>query len=176
MSDFFTILDGDDRRRERDYLLSVELSEKDLKRLYELIRSNDNPKGSYASWIFTNKMDQDKKKIALFVDDLILWLPECQTQGILRSMLRSVSQHEAPQKNESEWIDLCFHYLIKLDYEIAVKVHAMQILFMYCKKYPELATELKGVIENGEKNYSPALAARSRNILKSLERISENLS
>lgn len=174
MSEILEVLDRDDARRERKYLMNLVKTEADLDLLYQVIKKNDNRKGSYASWVYTNGTDRFKFHIKELTQDLIQWLPNVETQGILRSMLRSVSKADAPKEQESEWIDLCFQYLMKPQYEVAVKVHAMQILFLFCKRYPELIPELKIVIEEGQELYTAALRARSKNILKALKKFSKN--
>ncbi len=168
------ILERDGNRSKRHYLTNLVRTKEDLDELYAFVKANDNARGSYASWVFTNVTDQKKERIVDYHNDLIEWLPNCKTNGILRSMIRSVAQYKAPEELETEWIDLCFQYLLKIDYEIAVKAHAMQVLHLYCKKYPELAPELKMVLEEGMELYSSGLKARGRNILKSLEKISQN--
>jgi hypothetical protein len=174
MSEIIETLLNDHNRSERAYLCSLIKSQDQFDVLYKFIRNNDDKKGSYASWVFTSQSDKNKTIVLAYIDDIITWLPNCKTQGILRSMLRSVAQVKAPENNESEWIDLCFKYLMEFEYEIAVKVHAMQILFLYCKKYPELSTELKTVLESGMDNYTAAMRARGRRILKALDKLSED--
>lgn len=174
MSEITHILNSDDNRSKRDYLKSLIQSKGQVNELYQYIKQNDNKKGSYASWLFTNITDQKKDRILDYQDDLIQWLPNVKTNGIIRSMIRSVAQHnKAPLNFESEWIDLCFHYLLEIQYEIAVKANAMRVLHLYCKKYQELIPELQSVLEEGMDLYSSGLKARGRNILKSLYKISE---
>lgn len=98
MSIILEILHKDNNRSERKMLTSMIQEEQDFDILYSFIRENDNPKGSYASWAFTSQSDQNKKIIKKYHEDLIIWLPQTQTNGILRSMLRSVAQYELPKQ------------------------------------------------------------------------------
>ena len=142
--------------------------------MYQCIKQNDSNKGSYAPWLFTHITDQKKDRILDYQDYLIQWLPNVKTNGIIRSMIRSVAQYnQSPSNFESERMDLCFHYLLKIEYEIAVKANAMQVLHLYCKKYPKLISELQSGHEGGMDLYSSGLKARSRNILKSFHKILE---
>jgi len=171
MSLILELLSKDNNRSDRKVLTDLIKEKKDFDELYRYIRANDNAKGSYASWAFTKKSDIQKDIILNYHDDLIKWLPAVETNGILRSMLRSVAQFEVPKNRETAWIDLSFKYLLDLDYEIAVKVHAMEICFQYCKRYPELKTELLSVIDAGFDNYAAALNARARSTRKRLAKL-----
>ena len=66
-------------------------------------------------------------------------------------------------------IDLCFSYLVSERYPVAVKVHAMEIIYRHCLIYPELKKELIAIIRDQTDNNSVGFSSRGRRIIKQLQ-------
>ena len=98
-------------------------------------------------------------------------LPELESMGSLRSLLRLLCRHEIPEADQGLLIDLCFGYLVSELYPLAVKVHAMQIIYNHVLLYPELKQELITVIEDQTENNSVGFKARGKRIISLLEKL-----
>jgi hypothetical protein len=96
-------------------------------------------------------------------------LPEIGSMGTLRSLLRLLSRHEIKEADQGRLIDLCFGYMVSERSPVAVKVHAMQIIYNHVLIYPELKQELVSVIRDQSENNSAGFKARGTRIIKQLE-------
>ncbi len=88
----------------------------------------------------------------------------------MRSLLRLMCRYEIPEEEQGLLIDLCFGYMVSELYPVAVKVHAMQIIYQHTLLYPELKEELQTVIEDQMENNSVGFSSRGRRILSQLEK------
>ena len=67
--------------------------------------------------------------------------------------------------------DVCFDYLASPKEAIAIRVFAMEVLFNICKKEPELADELKLLIEDHYPHSSAGFQSKARKVLKSISKL-----
>ena len=91
--------------------------------------------------------------------------------GALRSFLRLLCRYDIEEDDQGMLIDLCFGYLVSELYPLAVKVHAMQLIYNHVLIYPELKNELITVIEDQEDNNSIGFKSRGRRIISQLEKM-----
>jgi len=82
-----------------------------------------------------------------------------------------LGRYTIPEDDQGLLIDLCFSYLVSELYPLAVKVHALQIIYNHVLIYPELQEELRTVIEDQLDNNSVGFSARGRRILAQLEKM-----
>lgn len=75
-----------------------------------------------------------------------------------------------PPQNESEAIDVLFHWVLSPAINVTIKSRAIMVLLKLTQKYPELKNELKLCIEDQQDKYSKDFAKRVTKILKVLER------
>lgn len=80
-------------------------------------------------------------------------------------------RYEIPEEQQGVLIDLCFKYMVSELYPVAVKVHAMQIIYNHVLLYPELKEELVTVIEDQMANNSVGFKSRGQRILRQLEKL-----
>ena len=75
-------------------------------------------------------------------------------------------------RSEVLLLNYCLDVFINSSETIAVKVHAMQVLFEIALQEPGFASELTELIENElEYHYSAGLASRARKLLPKLYKI-----
>ena len=106
-----------------------------------------------------------------FIAVIIQELPELKSTGALRSLLRMLSRYTIPEEEQGLLIDLCFGYMVSELYPVAVKVHAMQIIYNHALIYPELKEELRTIIEDQTENNSVGFMARGQRIIKQLDKL-----
>ncbi|AZQ65140.1 hypothetical protein EI427_23270 [Flammeovirga pectinis] len=158
-------------KEERDIFIQKILKENKKEWLYNEIRTNDNVYGNKLAWTLTALCEIENDWFGKYTADIIEWLPTFKTQGIKRSLLRSVASLPLSEEKESEWIDYCFDILLNQKSDVAVKVFALELLGKFCERYPELIGELRIAIENGRPFYTAALLARSKMVLSKLSKI-----
>ena len=104
------------------------------------------------------------------LSQIIQKLPDLTSTGTIRSLLRMLCRYEINKKDQGILVDLCFNYMVSELYPVAVKVHAMQIIFNHSLMYPELKKELVTVIEDQVGNNSVGFKSRGMRIIRQLDK------
>jgi len=87
-----------------------------------------------------------------------------------RHLLKLISLHEIPEENVALLLNFCIQEFTNAAEPIAVRVHAMQILFNIAQKEPDFAGELIDLIENEiEYHGSAGISSRGLKLLKKLK-------
>lgn len=146
-------------------------SESHFRTLLQLVLHETDPLAWRAAWILDGS-DEFKPGLARkHISHIVNALPELESKGTLRSLLRLLSRYEIPEQEQGLLIDLCFSYLVSELYPVAVKVHAMQIIYLHVLIYPELKDELLAVIEDQIANNSAGFKSRGRRLIKQMEKL-----
>ena len=87
-----------------------------------------------------------------------------------RNILRILQKQEIPEAYWGPAADQCFNYLSSPEEQVAVKVFSMSVIYNLTKEVPELARELRLLIEDPYPMGSAGFKARSRQILKQLDK------
>ena len=157
---------------EKDLLIGeVIKSESNFNTLLQLALNEKEPVAWRASWILDGS---DEKKPGLarnYIPKIVRALPGLESRGTLRSLLRLLARHDIPEEEQGLLIDLCFSYLVSELYPVAVKAHAMQIIYLHVLLYPELKDELVAVIEDQVANNSVGFKSRGRRLIKQMEKL-----
>ena len=156
----------------RDLLIQeVIKSESHFTLLLELVIHEKDPLAWRAAWVLDGS-DEFKPGLARkHISKIVKALPALESLGSLRSLLRMLSRYEIPEEEQGLLIDLCFSYLVSELYPVAVKAHAMQIIYMHVLIYPELKDELIAVIEDQIANNSVGFKSRGRRLIKQMEKL-----
>ncbi len=103
-------------------------------------------------------------QIPRMVDYLEESLPDWQKRNILRVL----QDQNIPESHWGIAADQCFKYLESAKSPVAVKVFSMTVLYRLTKVVPELARELRVLIEDQYALGSPGFRARGRRVLDHL--------
>lgn len=87
-----------------------------------------------------------------------------------RNLLRILQYQTIPEAQWGHAVDQCFTYLGSSDEPVAIKVFAMTILYNLTKQLPDLARELRLMIEEQYPLGSAGFKARGRHILRKLDK------
>ncbi len=142
-----------------------------FKTLLHLALHEKDPLAWRASWVLDGS---DEKKPGLarrHISEIVQALPGLESKGSLRSLLRMLTRYDIPEEEQGLLIDLCFSYLVSELFPVAVKAHAMMIIYQHVLLYPELKDEFIAVIEDQEGNNSVGFKSRGRNLIKQLEKL-----
>ncbi len=146
-------------------------SESHFKALLQLALNEKDPLAWRASWVLDGSDELKPGLARKHISKIVKALPELESKGTLRSLLRLLSRYEIPEEEQGLLIDLCFSYMVSELYPVAVKVHAMQIIYLHVLLYPELKDELVAVIEDQIDNNSVGFLSRGRRLIKQMEKL-----
>ncbi len=153
------------------YMDAVGTSRKEVSSLLDMIFEEKDPIAWRAAWILDGSDELHPGLVRDRITRIIQKLPELASTGALRSLLRMMCRYEIPEEDQGLLIDLCFAYMVSELYPVAVKVHAMQIIYHHALLYPELKEELQTVIEDQIGNNSVGFKSRGNRILQKLEKL-----
>jgi hypothetical protein len=87
--------------------------------------------------------------------------------AIKRNSVRLMQGIEIPEKFQGEVMEICFNYLKSMNEAVAVKVFSLTVLNNLAKKYPEILSEIKLLIEQQLPYQTAAFKSRAKKILAS---------
>jgi len=156
----------------RDLLIQeVVKSESHFTVLLELAIHEKDPLAWRACWVLDGSDELKPGLATAHISTIVNALPGLDSKGSLRSLLRLLCRHNIPEEEQGLLIDLCFSYLVSELYPVAVKAHAMQIIYLHVLIYPELKDELVAVIEDQITNNSVGFKSRGRRLIKQMEKL-----
>ncbi len=139
--------------------------------LIELFLNDHHRVAQRAAWILGFSAEAHPQLILPHLKSL---LKNLQKPGIhdavKRNALRIVALLELPDALMGLAADICFDFLANPKEPVAIRVHAMQVLYNISLKEPDLADELCLLIEDGMHHGSAGFRSRGRKILKALGR------
>jgi hypothetical protein len=149
------------------------IGEDELKfaQLMEVFLGNEYRLTQRAAWIVGHFAE---KKPALILPYLKQTIDLCQLQvhdAVKRNTLRVLQKLKIPEELAGEVLDWCFKIIENPAEAGAIRAFALTVAFNLCKGYPELALELKTLIETYLPHEKPAFVSRGKKILKSIENI-----
>ena len=121
-----------------------------------------------AAWAFGHAGVVDPNIVTNHMPSLLKMLENPKHVSISRNIYRILQFASISEAYEGVLYDLCIRDLIDPKQPVAVKCFAMTTAFNICKKYPELYSELKLVIEENLENSSAGYKSRARKILPKL--------
>ena len=170
--DFRSLLTDFPSGAQKDLLIAeVVKSESHFHSLLQLALYEKDPVAWRACWILDGSDEKNPGLAKSYISEIVNVLPDLESRGTLRSLLRLLCRHEIPEEDQGLLIDLCFSYLVSELYPVAVKVHAMQIIYQHVLLYPELKDELITVIEDQITNNSVGFKSRARRLIKEMEKL-----
>jgi hypothetical protein len=146
-------------------------SESNFRNLLWFALHEKDPLAWRAAWLLDGS---DEKKPGLsrpHIPEIIRALPGLKSKGTLRSLLRLLTRYDIPEEQQGILIDLCFSYLVSELYPVAVKAHAMQIIYNHVLLYPEMKNELIAVLEDQAPYNSVGFKARGNILIKKMEKL-----
>ena len=91
--------------------------------------------------------------------------------AVKRNTVRVLEDVDIPEDLLGITAEICFDFLMDIKEPIAVRVFSMTILYNICVKEPELAHELKAIIEEHLPHGSAGFKSRGKKVLKGLEKL-----
>jgi len=155
------------------YILSSVIASPSLfKELQKLAFSGEDTVSLRASWIMDKAAEQRHDFVSpVFIEHIAANVVTNTSSSVIRACLRLLAREELPKKNLGLLTNQCFDWLAASSSPIAVKVHAMQLLYRVTLLEPDLKNELKVLIEDQLPHGSAGFISRGKRILKQLEKL-----
>jgi hypothetical protein len=107
------------------------------------------------------------------LDDLISAIESAPHPAIARNGLKVIAETKIPltEDQEGRIVQLSFELLADPKVPVAIQVFAMQCIANLLTVYPDLAIELKTLLEEGMEHGSPGYRSRGKKILKQIAKM-----
>ena len=170
--DFRSLLTELPSGTERDLLIGeIMNSDEHVETLLRLALHDKDPIAWRACWLLDGSDERKPGLVQKHLPRIVRALDGLQSTGTLRSLLRLLTRYPIPEEEQGLLIDCCFAYLVSGQYPVAVKAHAMQIIYNHVLIYPELKHELIAVIEDQAGNNSVGFRTRGNMLIKQMEKL-----
>lgn len=124
-----------------------------------------------AAWAVSELGVKYPALILPYIDAIIKAVEAPYHQAVQRNVLKLMAENKIAltEDQEGRLLNIAFDLLADPINPVAIRVHAMQFIANLCRPYPDLAIELRTLIEDGMENGSAGFRSRGRRILKSLK-------
>lgn len=121
-----------------------------------------------SAWVVSKCADAHPSLLEPHLSAMINNLQNNVQVAVRRNTLRVLQNVDVPEELMGTLADVCFGYMEDSKEPIAVKVFAMTNLYNICQKEPDLANELKLIIEQQLPYGSAGFKSRAKKILPHL--------
>lgn len=139
--------------------------------LIALFLGNEYRVTQRAAWVVAHCIEAHPWLVKKHLKSMIENLQNTVHDAVKRNTIRILQFVEIPEDLLGITAEICFSFLNSAKSPIAIKAHAMSVLFEIVKKYPDLKEELKVSIEEQMPFGSAGIVSRGKRILTALEKI-----
>jgi hypothetical protein len=133
---------------------------------------DSQPENWRAAWMVDKIHEKHPDLVIPYLPVLTDFLLTTQNAGKKRHLLKLISLHDIPDERMAILLDFCYQIFTDASEPVAVRVHAMQVLFNIAMKEPDFAGELIELIEHEiEFHGSAGMSSRGQKLLKKLYEI-----
>ncbi len=143
-------------------------SRTNLKQLMKAFFSYNKQVVQQASWTASKVYELKPEWFDVYIPQLIECLEKPIHGSVRRNSLRILQSMEIPESYRGELIDILFPLLEDSKAEIAAKAFGINVAYNIVKDYPELAKELKIIIEDQLPYATPSFKSRAKKIIQKL--------
>lgn len=137
--------------------------------LMDLVFDDSDPRNWRAAWMVDKIHDQHPAMVVPYLPAMMDFLLITQNAGKKRHLLKLISLHPIPENRMVDMLNYCIDVFTSGAEPVAVRVHAMQVLFNITQAEPDFSSELRELIEHEiEFHGSAGIASRGRKLLKKL--------
>ena len=166
--DFESQLAVEISKRNTDFVTSaINGCEDKFKKIWKIMFTGKTLISHRASWVVSTCFDRWPYLVQPYLPHIIDYIPHAPHTGIKRSLLRILAQSSIPELKMGKLLNICFEYL-EIDMPVAVKVHAMQIIYNISENEPDIKPELITIIEDQLPRNSIGFQNRGTKLLKKL--------
>jgi len=139
------------------------------KMLTEIAFYDENPKTWRAAYLIDKINDSYPELLRPFLNEMIEQLKIEKSESKKRHFLKLISMNDLPQEQQGFLTDFCINVFTSNKEPVAVRVHAMQVLFNISDKQPDLKSEILIIIEHEmENHFSAGILSRGNKLAQKL--------
>lgn len=142
-----------------------------FKELVGLIFKDEEIISQRASWPLSDIARKHPQLLSPYLKRMLQTLEKPVHDAVKRNIVRALENYDIPEKYLGLAANNCFALLENPQTAVGIKAFSMTVLFNICKKEPELANELKLIIESQWEEASAGIKSRGRKILRGLEKL-----
>lgn len=124
--------------------------------LAEIAMYSNHPKSWRAAWIMDKIHEKTPELISPLIPEIIQHIKTEKQDGKKRHFLKLICLNDLPHEQQGFMLDFCMKAFTSAKETLAVRVHAMQILYNISEKEPDLKPEILAIIEYEMENHSSA--------------------
>jgi len=125
-----------------------------------------------AAWMVDKINDKHPDMIIPYLPAMTDFVLKNRNAGKKRHLLKLISLHELQQERAGELLNFCIEVFTSAKEPVAVRVHAMQILYNIALQEPDFASELVEIIEHEiEFHGSAGMSSRGHKLIKKLNKL-----
>lgn len=135
--------------------------------LFNLFLNDEYRVTQRAGWVISHCADVRPHLIQPHLEALVNNLKKPKIHdAVMRNSLRILTEQDIPEHLQGPLLEICFDQLLSMKVPVAIKVHAMQVIYNISQNEPDLLNELKMVIEEQMPYGTAGFKSRGRKILK----------
>ena len=139
--------------------------------LMEIALYYGNQKSWRAAYMADKINDINPELLQPFLTEMIEQVKIEKNDGKKRHFLKLISLNELPTEQQGVMLDFCMKTFTSAKETLAVRVHAMQILYNISEKEPDLKQEILAIIEHEMENHSsPGIVSRGKKLVWKLRK------
>lgn len=147
----------------------ISIFPENLDRLTSIALNDQLDKSWRAMYLAEMIHEKHPELIVPFLPLMTEFLLTTQNASKKRHLLKLISLHDIPEEKMALLLNFCIEKFTNSEEPIAVRVHAMQILFNIAQKEPDFSGELINLIEHEiEYQGSAGISSRGGKLLKKL--------
>jgi hypothetical protein len=144
--------------------------------LMEIALYDPSPKSWRAAYLVDKINDNFPELLYFFLNKMIEQVQIEKSESKRRHFLKLISMNDLLRDQQGFMLEFCIKIFTSVKEPVAVRVHAMQILYNISEKEPELKPEILLVIENEIENHSSAgIKSRGRKLTENLKKEIEKI-
>lgn len=137
--------------------------------LLDIAFYNKEQKSWRAAYVVDKIHDTNPELLLPFFDEMIIQLTKEKSSSKKRHYLKLLSMNDVAKKHQGILVDFCLEAFTSAKEPVAVRVHAMQILYNISENEPDLKPEILSVIEHEMKYHASAgITSRGSKLAKKL--------
>ena len=130
---------------------------------------DSQPENWRAAWMVDKIHEKHPDLVIPYLPAMTDFLLTTQNAGKKRHILKLISLHDIPEEKMAVLLDFSYRIFTEASEPVAVRVHAMQVLFNIAMKEPDFAGELIELIDHEiEFHNSAGICSRGQKLLKKL--------
>ena len=125
--------------------------------LIEIAFYDKNPKSWRAAYLVDKINDKNPEMLQPFISEMIEQLKVEQNESKKRHFLKLISMNDLPFDELGFLTDYCIDVFTSDKMPVAVRVHAMQVLYNITEKQTDLKSEILLIVEHEMENHFTAV-------------------